>query len=66
MRNRALVAEHLRVAGVYSASGFAIGTCLVFAKEAVRLLLVERTVVGFGALWNGWVDGRKLARLSVY
>lgn len=59
MRNRALVRDYFRAAGVYNPLGFALGTGLVFGKEVLRLLAVERRLRGFGALWRGLRDGRE-------
>ncbi|WP_427018495.1 glycosyltransferase [Pseudarthrobacter sp. P1] len=60
MRNRGLVAQYLRAHGVYNPVGFALGTALTTAKEALRLLAVERTVRGAGTLWRGWRASRQI------
>lgn len=60
MRNRGLVAQYLRSHGVYNPVGFALGTALTAAKEILRLVAVERTVRGAGALWRGWRASRSI------
>ncbi|MBX7445526.1 MULTISPECIES: glycosyltransferase [unclassified Arthrobacter] len=60
MRNRGLVAQYLRAHGKYNRAGFAAGTALTFLKELVRLVLVERTLKGAGALWQGWRESRSI------
>jgi hypothetical protein len=58
MRNRGHVAHYLRAYGKYHRAGFAVGTALTFLKELARLVLVERTLKGSGALWQGWRESR--------
>ena len=65
VRNRPLVKDYMRRAGVYSPLGFACGTALILVKEAVRLLLVQHEVHGFQALWRGWRAGRRPATGTV-
>jgi len=60
MRNRGHVAHYLRAHGKFNPAGFAAGTALTFLKELVRLVLVERTVKGAGALWRGWRESRTI------
>lgn len=62
MRNRAYVGRYFDVHGKLHRVGFGIGTALTFAKEIVRLLLVERTLRGAGVLVTGWRDGRRIWR----
>jgi len=62
MRNRGYLAHYLRHLDSYAPVGFALGTALTFAKEMVRLLYVERTLKGTGALVRGWRAARVLAR----
>ncbi|WP_098469362.1 glycosyltransferase [Serinibacter salmoneus] len=62
MRNRAYVGRYFDVHGQLHRVGFAIGTALTFAKEIVRLLLVERTLRGTRVLVTGWRDGRRIWR----
>lgn len=58
MRNRGHVAQYLRAHGRFNRFGFAAGTALTCLKEIVRLVLVERTLKGTGALWRGWRESR--------
>ena len=60
MRNRGHVAHYLRAYGKYNRAGFAVGTALTLHKELVRLILVERTVKGADALWQGWRESRSI------
>ncbi|CCQ45634.1 glycosyl transferase 2 family protein [Pseudarthrobacter siccitolerans] len=60
MRNRGHVAHYLRAHGKFNPAGFAVGTALTFLKELVRLVLVERTLKGAGALWRGWRESRTI------
>ena len=62
MRNRGYLAHYLRHLGTYQPVGFAVGTALTLAKELVRLVYVERTVAGTGALLRGWRAARVLMR----
>ncbi|MEC5178914.1 glycosyltransferase [Arthrobacter sp. CG_A4] len=58
MRNRGHVAQYLRAHGKFNRPGFGAGTALTYLKELVRLVLVERTLKGAGALWQGWRESR--------
>ena len=60
MRNRGHVAQYLRAYGKFSRLGFGAGTALTFLKEIARLVLVERTLKGTGALWRGWRESRAI------
>lgn len=60
MRNRAYVGRYFDEHGRLSRVGFALGTFLTFAKEIVRLIVVERSFTGFTSLVKGWRDGRKI------
>lgn len=60
MRNRGHVAQYLRAHGKFSRLGFGAGTALTFLKEMARLVLVERTLKGTGALWQGWRESRAI------
>lgn len=62
MANRGHVARYLQQGGVYNPVGFAIGTCLVFSKELVRLIAVERTLKGVGHLYKGWRQSVKIRK----
>ncbi len=64
MRNRGLVAQYLRSRGRYSRAGFALGTLLTAAKELLRLVAVEHTLSGTGALLRGWRESRQISRDS--
>lgn len=60
MRNRAYVGRYFDEHGRLNRVGFAAGTALTFAKEIVRLIVVERSFRGFTALVKGWRDGRRI------
>ena len=60
MRNRAYVGRYFAEHGHLSRPGFALGTALTFAKEIVRLIVVERSFRGFSSLVKGWRDGRTI------
>ncbi len=44
--------------GKFNRLGFGAGTVLTYLKEIVRLVLVERSIKGAGALWLGWRESR--------
>lgn len=60
MRNRGHLARYLMAHGRFSRFGFALGTLLTAGKELLRLVAVERTLVGVGSLWNGWRESRRI------
>lgn len=60
MRNRGLVAQYLRTHGHFNAFGFALGTALTAAKEALRLVAVEKSLRGGGKLLAGWRESRRI------
>ncbi len=60
MRNRGYLAHYLRHLGTYQPVGFAVGTALTFLKEELRLVYVEHTVRGTGALLRGWRESRRI------
>ncbi|GAA4965265.1 glycosyltransferase family 2 protein [Kineococcus glutinatus] len=62
MRNRAHIARYFAAHGELFPAGFAVGTAFIFAKELVRLVVVERKVRGAGRLVRGWLDGRAVRR----
>jgi len=62
MRNRAYVGRYFAEHGALNRGGFALGTALTFAKELFRLVAVERSLKGLGALVKGWRDGRAIWR----
>ena len=53
MRNRGYMAHYLRHLGAYNASASRVGTPLTFAKEVLRLVYVEHSLHGTGALLRG-------------
>lgn len=61
-RNRGYLARYFMLHGDYSAPGFALGTILTFAKELVRILMVDRgsLVSGTRRLLAGHRDARKI------
>lgn len=62
MRNRGYLAHYLQHLGSYNRPGFAVGTALTLAKELLRLVYVEHTLRGTGALLRGWRAARALMR----
>ncbi len=62
MRNRGFMAHYLRRLGTYHPVGFAVGTALTFLKEELRLIAVEHTVSGTGALLRGWQAAHAISR----
>jgi len=60
MRNRGFMKHYFKTHGAYRPVRFAIGTVLTFAKELIRLVLVERTVRGTSNLFRGIRDGRRI------
>lgn len=62
MRNRAYVGRYFAEHGRLNRIGFGLGTGLTFAKEVVRLGVVERSTKGFTSLTRGWRDGRRIWR----
>lgn len=61
-RNRGYLARYFMLHGDYSAPGFALGTFLTFAKELVRLLIVDRSHLksGMARLVAGHRDARRI------
>jgi GT2 family glycosyltransferase len=62
MRNRAYIKRYYRELGVYNRLLFGLGTAMTFAKELIRLVVVERKVRGTSNLFRGLRDGRKITR----
>jgi len=62
MRNRALIKQYYRSVGFYRPVPFALGTALTFAKELIRLAVVERSVRGTSHLIRGLRDGGAIGR----
>ena len=60
MRNRAHVGRYFQAHGKLNRVGFGLGTALTFVKEVFRLVVVEHSLSGFGALIRGWRDGRAI------
>ena len=56
------MAHYLRHLGTYNPVGFGIGTALTFAKEELRLVAVEHTLKGTGALTRGFREARRIRR----
>lgn len=61
MRNRALIKQYYRAHQFYRPVPFAVGTAATFAKELIRLVVVERTIRGTSHLVRGLRDGRAIA-----
>lgn len=60
MRNRAILKQYYRAHGLLHPVHFGLGTVLTFAKEILRLVLVEKTIRGTSHLFRGLRDGRKI------
>ena len=62
MRNRGYMARYFMAYGDYRPLAFALGTAATFAKELIRLAMVDREHLGSGIkeLARGWRDSRKL------
>lgn len=61
-RNRGYLARYFMLYGDYSAPGFALGTFLTFAKELLRILIVDRgnLVSGMRRLVAGHREARRI------
>lgn len=61
-RNRGYLARYFRLYGEYSPVGFALGTLLTFAKELIRILVVDRShlVSGMRRLVAGQREARRI------
>ncbi len=61
-RNRGHLARYFMLHGEYSPLGFALGTALTFAKELIRIAVVDREhlVSGMRRLVSGHRDARKI------
>lgn len=66
LRNRGIMKHYFSAFDSYKPIRFAFGTALTFAKEIIRLLIVERKVRGTSNLFRGLRDGRKIARDRSY
>ncbi len=61
MRNRGYMARYFMLHGDYNPVGYGFGTFLSFAKEFLRLVLVDRGHFGpsWARLWAGYRDSKK-------
>ena len=61
-RNRGYLARYFKLYGEYNAVGFAFGTLLTFAKELIRILLIDRShlVSGMRRLVAGQREARRI------
>lgn len=66
MRNRGFMKHYFKTHGAYRPVRFTLGSFLTFAKEIVRLLLVERKISGTSNLFRGIRDGREIARNALW
>jgi rhamnopyranosyl-N-acetylglucosaminyl-diphospho-decaprenol beta-1,3/1,4-galactofuranosyltransferase len=64
MRNRALIELHLKHYDSFHPFWFGIGTMLVLAKELFRLVIVERSIRGIGALHRGMKAAKELRGMT--
>lgn len=62
MRNRGHMAHYLKLNGDYNPVLFGAGTAACFAKEAIRMLVVDRADLreGSSALVKGWREARRI------
>ncbi|QOY60428.1 glycosyltransferase [Thermophilibacter immobilis] len=63
-RNRGFLARYYRLHGDYHPAAFGVGTFLTFAKEIVRILIVDRgsLVSGTKRLFAGWREQRRIQK----
>ncbi|MGO3856891.1 MAG: glycosyltransferase family 2 protein [Glutamicibacter arilaitensis] len=66
MRNRAILKRYYREHDMLHPLQFGLGTVLTFAKEILRLILVEKTIRGTSNLFRGLRDGRKIEHDSTW
>ncbi|OUO62580.1 glycosyl transferase [Collinsella sp. An271] len=64
MRNRGYMMQYFRAHGDYRRITFGLGTAATFAKEVIRLVMVNRDSLktGIPALFRGMRDARKIYR----
>jgi len=64
LRNRGYIARYLREYGDYNPVLFGLGTAATFAKELIRIVLVDRKslVSGTKRMISGWKDARTIYR----
>lgn len=62
MRNRGYMARYLQLNGDFNPALFGMGTALSFAKEFIRIAVVDRNSIFSGSkqLIGGWRESRKL------
>ena len=67
-RNRGYMARYFQEHGDYHRILFGLGTFLTFAKELIRIALVDRAHVrsGWARLYKGWRDARSIYRDSTW
>ena len=63
-RNRAYLARYAKVYGEYNPVLYAVGTLANFAKELLRILIVDRSHLksGWARLWAGYKDSKQILR----
>ena len=63
-RNRAYLARYFQVYGDYNPALYTVGTLANFAKELLRILIVDRSHLrsGWSRLWAGYVESRRILR----
>lgn len=61
-RNRGYLARYFKLYGDYNPVLYAVGTLANFAKELLRILIVDRSHLksGWSRLWAGWKESRKI------
>ena len=61
-RNRAYLARYFKIYGDYNPVLYAVGTLANFAKELLRILIVDRSHLksGWARLWAGYKESRKI------
>ena len=61
-RNRGYLARYFKIYGEYNPVLYAVGTIANFAKELLRILIVDRSHLksGWARLWAGYKDSKKI------
>ncbi|MDR2799462.1 MAG: glycosyl transferase, partial [Bifidobacteriaceae bacterium] len=63
MKNRGFMANYYKIFGDYNPILFSLGTALTFAKEAIRILTVDKTPkTSFAALLNGYFESKEIMK----
>ena len=62
IRNREYIKYYLRSKNSYHPIGFFLGSILNFTKEIFRMIVVERSLKGFGSILKGALAARKLKK----